>query len=150
MAMAHEDDLYELLKTANPNKATSTGDTEERSTVGVTQLYEDPVNRPEGVPESPWGERSTTQDGHPQPDHNTDGVWAEHQKVRQGVLRGALSGFDAAAKAEQKLIAENFVHGANGNFTSSYPLLQSKSKEKISHVRSETLLQQVRRVAGRE
>ena len=144
--MTHEEELYDLLKSAG----TSTGDNEDKSTVGVTHLYDDPEDRPPpGESHSKWGDRGPTLDGHPQADHASNGAWAEHKKERQGVLNNLFNSRPSAAAADQKLISENFARGASGDFNSHSVQLQGKSVEKISHPRAATLQQQVRRLLDR-
>lgn len=144
----HVDELYELLKTADHEPGHLEND-EDKSTVGTTHVYDEPEDRGEGGSvDAPWGEKGTTLDGHPQADHQSDGVWNEHKKVRQGVLKNVLDSTSVAAKADQALLSKNFQHVAKGDFSSHSVQLQSKSVEKVSHPRVESLLEQVRRITG--
>ena len=143
----YEDDLYELLQS---KKAEEVANNEDISTVGTTHLYDAPEDRVDGgQSNSPWGEAGPTLNGHPQADHQSDGAWEEHKTVRQGVLDNILDGRSKANEADQKLIAENFEHGASGDFTTHSVHLQGKSVEKVAHPRTPTLMSQVLKVAGR-
>jgi len=141
----HEEALYNLLKTAGEPETD-----EDESTVGTTHVYDEPEDRGEaGSVDAPWGERGTTQDGHPQADHQSDGAWAEHKDVRSGVTKRVLDSRPKADAVEQKLMAKNFKHVAKGDFTTHSVHLQPKSVEKVSHPRAVSLMEQIRRTTGR-
>lgn len=145
--MSHEAELYDLLQ--GIKQAEEVDDNEDDSTVGTTHLYPEPEDREDShQSNSPWGEAGTTRNGQPQPDHQSDGAWKEHQTVRQGVLDNVFSGRAKANKADQALIAQNFKRGKSGDFTTHSVHLQGKSVEKISHVRTPTLMEQVRKTIG--
>lgn len=143
-----EDELYELLQTKKA--AGEVDNNEDASTVGAIDLYEEPADRATaGKIESPWGEEGHTEGGRPnQAFHNSNGVYDEHKKVRQGVLDRAFSDRGKADAADQALIAANFEHGKSGDFTAHSVHLQGKSVEKISHPRTPTLMELARRVLG--
>ena len=145
----HEDDLYELLQSKKASGEVK--DNESASTVGTTSLYDDPEDRAEGgKPESPWGEEGPSEGSRPnQAFHNSDGVYDEHKKGRQGVVDNAFSGRKNTDSADQALIAANFDHGKKGDFTAHSIHLQSKSVEKVSHPRTQTLMERVTKIAGR-
>jgi hypothetical protein len=150
----HEDELYELLKAGeDTTPATSVETNEEASTVGMTQLYDDPKGRESGNADAPWGEKGQQQAGRQEPFHNSEGAWEGHKQTRHGVLGKAFSGLATAAKADQGIIAQNFK--TRGYETHS-ALLEPASKSeqdnkqvKVSHPRGRTLLEQVRGLTGR-
>lgn len=148
--MTPEDELHELLKQSADRAGTAMENDEDKSTVGTTNLYDDPEDRGKAeTVDAPWGEAGTTLKGHPQADHQSDGVWEEHKKVRQGVLDRAFSGRSKADAADQALISQNFTHGAAGDFSAHSVHLQGKSIEKVSHPRRMSLMENVRKLTGR-
>jgi hypothetical protein len=143
-----EDELYELLQSKSAAGELETN--EDASTVGSTDLYDGPADREGGGKiESPWGEAGQTEGSTPnQAFHNSNGAYDEHKRVRQGVLDRAFSGRSKADAADQALIAANFDHGKSGDFTAHSVHLQAKSVEKISHPRTPTLMERVRKITG--
>jgi hypothetical protein len=130
----HEDEFYELLKTAGKPDTD-----EDMSTVGTTHVYDEPEDRGEaGTIDAPWGEKGTKDLA-----HNSNGVFDESVKVRQGVINNSFDGKAQADKADQKLMAANFKHVAKGDFTTHSVHLQPKSVEKISHPRAISLRDQL-------
>jgi len=144
-----EDELYELLQTKRA--AGELQNNEGESTVGTVDLYAKPEDRiPAGDLNAPWGEEGTSEKGEPnQAFHNSSGAYNAHKAGRQGLLDRAFAGRSKADAADQALIAANFDHGKSGDFTAHSVHLQGKSLEKISHPRTPTLMDRVRRLAGR-
>lgn len=144
----HEEELYELLQTKKAEGEIPNN--EDQSTVGTVNLYDDPEDREEPRQNhSPWGEEGPREGSRPnQAFHNSDGAFEEHKKVRQGVVDNIFHDRSKADSADQALIAENFEHGKSGDFTTHSIHLQGKSVEKISHPRTPTLMERVRRVTG--
>lgn len=132
--MSHEDELFELLKhggDTTPQTSVDPND-ESESTEGVTQLYPDPPDH-----ETPP----------PEPVQFTSAAVEGSKMTRGGVVDRSLD-HKPADKADQALIAQNFSHGKSGDFETHSLHLKDKSVEKVSHPRSETLSQMVRRVVG--
>lgn len=149
--MTHEAELMDLLKEGNdPNPKTSVETNETDSTVGVTHQYDKPEDRVTGESTALQGEEPVT-DTPTRTDavHHSSAVWDESKKVRAGVLLRALDGKATAAKADQAIMSENFKHVASGDFEAHSCLLQGKSKLKVSHARTPTLMERVREVTGR-
>lgn len=145
-----EDQLYELLNT--PKKASGElPNNEDVSTAATMNMYDDPEDRPDpGESHSLWGDEGPSEGKRPnQAFHNSTGVYDEAVKDRQGVVKNVFHDPGKASKADQALIAENFAHGSSGDFTTHSIQLQPKSVEKISHPRTPTLMDQVRKIAGR-
>jgi len=140
--------LFDLLQTTK--KAEEMENNEDTSTVGSTGLYDEPKDRVNagGTVDAPWGEAGPTRDGHPQPDHHSDGAWEENKTVRNQLLDKAFDSKRLTDVADQKLIAENFEHGKSGDYSSHSVHLQGASVEKISHPRTATLMEQVRKATG--
>lgn len=145
----HEDELYELLQTKRASGEIQNN--EDASTVGTVNLYDDPEDRAEaGKIDAPWGEKGPTEGKRPnQAFHNSDGVYDEHKKVRQGVVDHIFFDRKKADEADQALISANFEHGKSGDFNAHSIHLQGKSVEKISHPRTPTLMARVVKIAGR-
>lgn len=147
--MSHEDELYELLQTKRASGEVENN--EDDSTAQTADLYEDPEGRIEGAQsDSQWGEEGPKEGKRPnQAYHHSEGAWDEHKKDRQGVLDNIFHDRSKADSADQALIAANFEHGKGGQFSAHSVHLQGASVEKVSHPRTPTLMDQVRRVAGR-
>lgn len=79
MEKNHEDELYELLKTGQ-NASGTTLETNDASTKGDSDIYEEPATEPT-----------------PEPDEHSAVAEKEHRKVRGGVLSQA---FNNAAKKD--------------------------------------------------
>lgn len=131
-----EDELYELLK-----EGEATENNEGSSTKGETVLYPDPLGREAGNADAPWGEK-----GHPDPSHNSTGVWEGHKKTRSGVLSNTFSGFGAAQAAARATISQNFNTKDYGTHSA---VLEKKAAMKMAEPRQLTLLERVKRVTGR-
>ena len=128
------EELFDLLKkVGNTNPGTSTGDDEAAPIEAKTDLYEDP---------------QVETDPAEGPEEHSDAVEAEHDKVRGGVLGKTLDSKPSADRADQALVSQNFSHGASGDFTTHSTHLRSKSVEKVSHPRSFTLGERVRKTTG--
>lgn len=147
--MTPEEELFGLLQTKKAEGELVTNENE--STVGTVQLHEDPEGRaPSGETESPWGEPGPTEGGRPnQAFHNSSGAWEEHKKGRQGLVDHAFADRRKADAAAQALVKANFEHGRKGEFNAHSLHLQGISKEKISHPRTSTLMEQVKKAIGK-
>lgn len=130
------DELYEMLrKIGNSSPGTSTGDDESA-----------PVEKPEDLYTDPPGIETVPPDA---PQQHTQEVQNVHDDGRGKMVDRIMDSKPLSDSADQKLISQNFAHGASGNFTTHSLHLREKSVEKISHPRSETLAERVNKVAGR-
>ena len=140
------DELYALLQkkadVVEPETATDPKD-EERLMVGTMAPYTNPAQRESGTAGAPWGEPTSKQ---PQ---RSEGASEGAVETRQGVLHRVFSGTSEAERAVRQQIAQNFAHGARGDFEAHTALLQGASKSKVAFPRSQTLMEQVRRTTGR-
>lgn len=147
MGDTHEDRMYAFLKEGgdtNPSTSTDTKD-ESESTVGVTHQRDTPEDRePAATITAPWGEKPPVD-----PQQHGTGVKEEHHKGQRELLNRAFGGKGKAEKADQAVISQNFAHGSSGDYESRAPLLQSKAKEKVSHIRTPSLMTRVRGLLGR-
>ena len=139
--------LFELLsKEAAEAGGEKPADNEHEGTVGTTGLYPSPEDRGEGTVDAPWGEKDGRLiDGKHQPNHHSNGAYAEFKKGREELLSRIFDGKGSSDKTEQGLISQSFSHGASGDFSTSSPQLSGKAKEASQH---ETLLDRTRRLVG--
>lgn len=142
-----EDDLYELLgKEANE---TTLEDNEDDSTVGTLSVYEDPKERESGTIDAHWGDTDISEGKKlPSAQHHSTAVDKLHADTREGVLDRSFSGKAQADQVHQALINENFAHAASGDYSTHSTHLKKKSVEKVSHVRTPTLLERVKGLTG--
>lgn len=148
--MTHpEDELFELLKTSAPE--THLENNLDQTTVGENHLYEQPPGRSSGDTDAPWGEKGpTSSQGNPDPQQNSTGAEEGHKDSRQGLINTLFTNKKAIDQAEQAFMSQNFQHVAGGSFSAHSVHLQSKSLEKISHPRSQSLLERVVKITGRD
>jgi hypothetical protein len=147
--MAHpEDELFELLKLSAPE--TQLENDIDKTTVGVNHLYEEPEGRSSGDTNAPWGEKGPTDTrGNPDGQQHSSSADAGHKEVRQGLIDTLFANKKAIDQAEQAFMSQNFQHVAGGSFSAHSVHLQSKSLEKISHPRSQSLMERVLKTTGR-
>ena len=126
----HEDALYELLKEGG-----------EFETNHDMMLEGGPPERTAPKDQADSGTEEVYRFG--------TGVVAEHEKGQQGLLDQAFANKGKAEKADQAIMSQNLAHASSGNFETSAPLLQPKSREKVGHPTAPTLLQKVRGLIGR-
>lgn len=140
---AVDEELYKLLKEAeDTTPATSTGDDEGESTVGVNpNQYPDPEDRPTGDADAPWGE-----DPGDSIDNSTE-VMRSFRQSREKILDDLFDGKGSSDGTEQAVMGQHLTHASSGDFETSSPQLSAKAKE--SSVKPETLLEMTRRIAGR-
>lgn len=147
---AADQELYDLLKEAeDTTPATSTGDNEGETTVGVNpDAYPDPEDRGGGSIDASWGEE--TGDGN-DATHFSNEAFAQFKQSREKMLADLFDGVGDYNDVEQKTMGQHLSHAASGQFGTSSPQLSSKSKDmpKASSVQPETLMEMTRRVAGR-
>jgi hypothetical protein len=144
-------------KTADtPNPETAMESDEDKKTVGMTNLYDNPEDRKSNDHDAPWGESDMPAGdkapGHEDAHHHGDAAQQQHKETRHELLDNVLSGKAEADAAHTKILAENFKQVASGDFESSSPHLQAKSKAKTSaarHIHDEgTLGMRVRDLLG--
>jgi len=121
---------------------------EDRSTVGVNNVYPNPPERAAGTIDAPWGEHDVPKGGKNDAQHYGTGVEVECQQDREKLLERVFDGVPQASAADKALIAANFDHGQPGAHESHSPLLTRKTA--AHHAPSApTLVEQVRAVVGR-
>jgi len=133
----YEAQLAELLKEGADD---GPGDTEV-STVGVNpDTTADPEGRSTDDVDAPWGEpgdTSTTQ-------HNSNGVFSEFVRGREGFLKKNFDGILPSQQADQKLLEQNLAHAKGGNFDASSAMSNMGSKHQPPV--ADTLLDKAKKV----
>jgi hypothetical protein len=117
--------MYDFLV----KEGTKTETDEDKSTVGVNPNQQpDPEGRAEdaGTIDAPWGEKND-KGSEPSSEHFSDAVAQGFIQSRQNILDELFDGKKPAAKAEQKLVSQNFDHARSGDYESKAPLLESKT-----------------------
>ena len=79
--------------------------------------------------------------------HFSDEVSRQFRQNREELLDRLFDGMASTQGAEQKIVGEQLSHGASGQFETSAPMLAPRSK--IEKVAEQTLLERVRKIAGR-
>lgn len=143
-----EDELFELLKLSAPE--TQIENDLDKTTVGVTHMYEEPEGRSSGETGSPWGERGPTDtQGNPDAHQHSSGAEDGHKETRQELLGTLFANKKGMDQETQALMSQNFQHVASGSFSAHSVHLQGKSLEKTSHPRAQSLMERVLKAAGR-
>ena len=140
----HEDELYELLSKEGAGEIENN---EDQTTSGENNTYSDAPDKT-SVGDPKWSDT-----GPPATEPATNTLSKQlHRDTREGVLNRSFSGFGQASRAAQSDIKANFdLDGSGGLATPGYEAHSAmlERRVKVAHPRSETLREQVERVAGR-
>ncbi len=149
---AADKELYDLLKEAeDTTPATSTGDDEGETTVGVNpDQYPDPedTKKQERTIDATWGQEFCENND---AFHNSNEVFSQFKQSREKMLETLFDGKKSSDAQQQKEMGQHLSHAKSGQFETSSPQLSSKAKgmPKVSSVSPETLMERVRKALGR-
>ena len=139
-------DLEEALKQLKVAETLSNN--EDQSTVGMTNLYPNPEDRPSHDIDAPWGESPNPKGAPNDAVHYGTGVKLEFHQDRESLLDRIFDVMPQASNADKALIAQSFERGKPGQHEAHSPLLTRKTA--AQHVPdAPTLAERVRAVAGR-
>lgn len=122
-------------------------DNEDQPTTGMMNVHVNPEGRKPGTLDAKWGDNPPARDNG-YPDHYGEGVMREAKDDRHGVLKRVFDGIEQASNVAEAEVAQNFAHGASGNYEAHSPLLNRQKT--AEHVPDEgSLTDKVLRTIGR-
>ena len=138
------DRFYNLIKGASVEDK-SPGDTE-RATVGTQPAhYPPPDGRASGNVDALWGDRDIKPEDPAQTaQHHSNAVLGEFRRGREEFLNRMFGNMAPSQDAEQKLLAQNLVHAAKGDYEASKPMVRAGSSRQPAE--AETLLTKTKRI----